>query len=602
MFYEVLSWQACKDNAEDLRALIAADNFDAGFALGQTEMHLLQNLRRAIVVARPPPGQSVLDVVRDQVMATSGQQWEESDVLAFFQCAKVLGEEHLEFLAEVVDTHVNVARIAVRPADFASAAALPASVPWLKVALLAAQHMSPEQRWKKGPRGRAFGSSIEKPVWERLKKATPQELAPAEAFVRAVLDRYRLEALPGVSREAGACAIPGLFVRVATAVALSKDLSDLPNQWGRVESRAREYFPTVVAVLPAPVAHGASGGEKQQTHGASCGAQAAPADEAPALTFVDGKLVPDMAATAPGAGFLPGAAVRCVVAHPGVEVNMVGVVDRIVADRVWIRWEVPQGEKSLVPCDNLDYIKADAKPPAGAGVPKKLAAAELAAQEAQREAEARASLPTGTPWTATVLRDTEDGVAAMVTGLLWQLHQVFHVSAEDLVWSTCPASGASLCHAQQKFKAGRLVLIPWPAQVVRSRPEELPDRQLCLPIALKFSTTSAELFLVGPRPREVNEQAPTPSGPVKVVFPFWDIIQARPTEGKPLQFDHELVDMPLHAYSPGKALLCRKGATKRTLQARIPFWTNPEDVQIGQRLFVDAKVLPCAVASVKKAS
>ena len=139
MFYEVLGWEACEDDGDALRALIASDNFDAGFALGQTEMHLLMHIRLAIVVSRPPVGCTLLDVVRQKAQGTSGQHWTEADIVCFYNAAAVLGDEHLAFLSELVDTLVPVDRIAVRPQDFAAAAALPAEVPWLKVALLATQ-------------------------------------------------------------------------------------------------------------------------------------------------------------------------------------------------------------------------------------------------------------------------------------------------------------------------------------------------------------------------------------------------------------------------------------------------------------------------------
>ena len=192
MFYEVLGYQVCADDGDALRALIASDNFDAGFALGQTEMHLLGHIRDAIVVSRPPVGCTLLDVVRHKVLSTSGQHWTEADLVCFFNAANVLGDVHLAFLSELVDTLVAVDRIAVRPQDFAAAAALPAEVPWLKVALLATQYMSPENRQRQGTRGRMFGNVIGKDQWDKLPKAKAADLEQAEAFLRSVLDRYSL--------------------------------------------------------------------------------------------------------------------------------------------------------------------------------------------------------------------------------------------------------------------------------------------------------------------------------------------------------------------------------------------------------------------------
>lgn len=592
MFYEVLSWQVCERHPDALKSLIASDNFDAGFSLGQTEMHLLQNMRNCIVVARPPVGQTLLDVVRGQIMLSSGQQWSDDDVYAFYSAAKVLGEEHLRLLSEIVDTHVNVNVVAVQPADFLAVSRLPASVPWLKVALLATQYMSPEGRLKAGPRGRFFGAALDRAVWDRLKRATATQLEVAETFLRSVLDRYALERMTGLSNEAWMRDIPALFVRVASQVALAKDLDMLSANFHKAESKLRESWAAKGVALPAPITHGGSCGSTDSTHGGSCGAAVTgrakpPTPEGPALTFVEGQLVPlDLPAQAQSKGFLPGVPVLCVVKHQGVPIDTVGTVDRITADRVIVRWALAPGEKSCLPCDDLDHLRVQAAPAARAA-----ASAEEAKRVASERAEALESLPRGRPWTASLTRDTEDGVAAMLTGLLWQLHQAHVRSPEHLVWSENPRSPAATCTAKEDFKAGRLVFIPWPSKVVAQRPAHLSEGQFVLRVELLFGKERSSMFLVGPRLRQQDETADTPSGRVQVVFPFWDILNADPAGTRALSLQRELVDLPLHAFSASKALLVRKPANKQMLRASIPFWTNAVDVKIGDRLSADATAL-----------
>ena len=99
------------------------------------------------------------------------------------------------------------------------------------------------------------------------------------------------------------------------------------------------------------------------------------------------------------------------------------------------------------------------------------------------------------------------------------------------------------------------------------------------------------MFLVGPRLREKDEKAETPSGPVKVVYPFYDIIGANPLGARALSLSREFVDIPLHGFSAGKALLVKRPTHKKVLQVSIPFWTNAADVKIGDRLYADAQVL-----------
>ena len=64
-----------------------------------------------------------------------------------------------------------------------------------------------------------------------------------------------------------------------------------------------------------------------------------------------------------------------------------------------------------------------------------------------------------------------------------------------------------------------------------------------------------------------------------------------PIGARALSLGHELVDIPLHGFSAGKALFVKRPTHKQFLHATIPFWTNAADVKIGDRLYADAQVL-----------
>ena len=53
LYYEVLQWKAVKDHEDAVRQLIAGDNFDAAFALGQTDLALLEAIHASTQVAGP---------------------------------------------------------------------------------------------------------------------------------------------------------------------------------------------------------------------------------------------------------------------------------------------------------------------------------------------------------------------------------------------------------------------------------------------------------------------------------------------------------------------------------------------------------------------
>ena len=96
------------------------------------------------------------------------------------------------------------------------------------------------------------------------------------------------------------------------------------------------------------------------------------------------------------------------------------------------------------------------------------------------------------------------------------------------------------------------------------------------------------MYLLGPPKRSPAETTETPSGPSRVLYPFWDIMSAKRDRGQGLRLDHEFVDIPLHAVTAGKALAFRRPTTKRALRVAVPFWTNAGQVTAGDRLWADA--------------
>ena len=121
--------------------------------------------------------------------------------------------------------------------------------------------------------------------------------------------------------------------------------------------------------------------------------------------------------------------------------------------------------------------------------------------------------------------------------------------------------------------------------------------QVVIPVRLHFGAASDTLYLVGPPPRKEGEVTVTPNGDARVLYPFWDIIGAEQGQGQELSMKYELVDIPLHAYTAGKALLVRKTGKKEFLRVSVPFWTNAESISLGDRLWVRPNALSLAQAA-----
>jgi hypothetical protein len=162
MFFEVLPYVAVREHPKALQALIASDNFDAGYALGQTEMQLLRGMHSCMQVLRPPPGMSQWNVVQQHVQRTVGANWPEEDLICFYNFCKVVGETHLSFLVDLVTLFVDVDKVTVRPSDFQAVSRLPPSLVWCKIMFLAMQYLSQDDKMVPGPQGTKFGAQLAK--------------------------------------------------------------------------------------------------------------------------------------------------------------------------------------------------------------------------------------------------------------------------------------------------------------------------------------------------------------------------------------------------------------------------------------------------------
>ena len=236
MFYEVFKWEAVQNDRASLVALCKSDNLDSAFALGETELQLLQAIKENVTVIRPPVGKTQWDVILDLVLKQCAQRWTEEDVCSIYNLSKVIGETHLEFLMGVVAPHVDWDVQAIRTNDFYLASRVSAALPWLKTALITAQYMAPDAQVDQGPVGKKFLRYVKKEQWERLGaapggKGTP--LAQVEIFLQYLATMY----MKSGSTEGGQVEveIPAAFVRSVKAVILTKDLDQDKVDIGKVE-------------------------------------------------------------------------------------------------------------------------------------------------------------------------------------------------------------------------------------------------------------------------------------------------------------------------------------------------------------------------------
>ena len=111
MHFEVFSYKAVQEDKAAMVALCQADNFDAAFALGETEVSLLRCIHAGIAVARPPVGRSQWDCVKETAAVSCGRPWEDVDMIAVYNFAKAIGVEQLDLLCNIVAIHVPLGQV-----------------------------------------------------------------------------------------------------------------------------------------------------------------------------------------------------------------------------------------------------------------------------------------------------------------------------------------------------------------------------------------------------------------------------------------------------------------------------------------------------------
>ena len=119
--------------------------------------------------------------------------------------------------------------MAVRPSDFHEAARISASLPWLKIALITAQYLCPDDKIIEGPLNIWYCNLLSKKDFERIAKASrgqtqTMSLGKVEAFLAYLANKYVKVA--GISKGMLMLEILAAFARAARAVLMTKDLEE----------------------------------------------------------------------------------------------------------------------------------------------------------------------------------------------------------------------------------------------------------------------------------------------------------------------------------------------------------------------------------------
>ena len=203
IFMHVFPWEAVRDHPEDMKALMASDNFDHGHGLTDSELRCINGMREAILKLEVPrassqgSASSQYDVVMAHVQRMSGQRWHEKDLECFWNFAQTTLDVHLAMLVEVWSFGECEDILQVDSAFFGALAKVSAKNQWSRCALAVRQFLSDKETECILVGGRYVAGAVDKNTLKRLaasnrndkQKASSQEL---ESFLGAIMQQYYL--------------------------------------------------------------------------------------------------------------------------------------------------------------------------------------------------------------------------------------------------------------------------------------------------------------------------------------------------------------------------------------------------------------------------
>ena len=570
MFFEILPFVAVREHPKALQALIASDNFDAGFALGQTEMQLLRGMHSCMQILRPPPGKSQWNVVQEHVQRTIGANWPDEDLICFYNFCKVVGEAHLSFLADVVTLFVDVDKVTVRPSDFQAVSRLPPALVWCKIMFIAMQYLSQADKMVPGPQGKSFGAQLAKADLERFAKLAVETLMLVETFVAKVMATYTSASLQDVSPETLARELPAFLVRTGKAVVLCRNADMQSMDMMNIEQKLRENLKSTL--LPKPIAEQtrpASGESCWKTTKASKQVQP---DDTPALQFSEQGVVLDEIAQARASGLVVGALVICRTELRGIRAGACGTVTQVGVE-LTVQWQ---------PGSRLDG--RDTKPTSCEETCMTMASVVLASQQPSEgrktsEPPKTVELPAGISWLNRRPVEADLAIQSLVHATLYQLYVTHSVTAEVLRLTD---ETTRRLVAVRDIPARHLVLLPW---VLAFGKAAKLSKQRSFELVVEVSGDKHCFELREPKPLETQQT--TEAGESVVTCPFWQAFHVQREQGLVLAMHTAMFTVPLGTCVSKDSHVRAPKPDRSSVVITVPYLSNGALVKAGDCVWAD---------------
>ena len=228
VYMHVFPWSVVRDHREAVIKLMAADNFDHGHGLAESEMRCIKAVRSAIAASGQgtlpvPVGLSQFDVVCRHVQQMSGQRWGEHDIGNFWDFAKSTLEAHFDLMHEIWTFAECESGLRVEAAWFGSIAKVHASYQWTRTSLVVAHILSDREKECSVVAGQCVAGAIRKAVAKQIRERDAAWSQDFEDWIQSVMGIYwplsQDPAARPVSREVGLPAVASFLDRVGRLLA-----------------------------------------------------------------------------------------------------------------------------------------------------------------------------------------------------------------------------------------------------------------------------------------------------------------------------------------------------------------------------------------------
>ena len=223
IYMHVFPWWVIANHQVKVTALMAADNFDHGHGLADSEMRCIQSVRAALAATsqgRMPvaEGRSQWDVVCRHVLQLSGQRWKESDIGHFWDFVKSTLPAHLDLMHEIWNAAGCESVLSVEAAWFGYLAKVPEQWQWTRTCLAVSQFLAHTEQECRSVAGKCIADAVPKNAAKKIRERAAAISQVWETWVKAVAAKYWLD----LDTSSAACPIPRAKAVLAMAAFLCR--------------------------------------------------------------------------------------------------------------------------------------------------------------------------------------------------------------------------------------------------------------------------------------------------------------------------------------------------------------------------------------------